>query len=62
MLHPQHVFTVGIYILYNIILSEEVFSLYHCHSLHHIEKIQKHPGDIVEAGSLAVSMAMFLLC
>ena len=37
------------------IFSEEVFSSYNCNSLRHIEKIQKHPGDIVEAGSLAVS-------
>lgn len=36
--------------------SEEVFSSYVCNSLKHIEKIQKHPGDIVEAGSLAVSI------
>ena len=27
-----------------------------CNSLHHIDKIQKHLGDVVEAGSLAVSI------
>lgn len=36
--------------------SEEVFSSYHCNSLNHIKGIQKHPGDIVEAASLAVSV------
>jgi hypothetical protein len=40
--------------------SEEVFSCYHCNSLHHIDKIQKHPGDIVEAGPLAVSIAWLM--
>ena len=33
-----------------------MFSSYVCNSLKHIEKIKKHPGDIVEAGSLAVSI------
>jgi hypothetical protein len=28
--------------------------------LHHIDKIQKHPGDIVEAGPLAVSIAWLM--
>ena len=37
------------------LFSEEVFSSYACHSLKH-PNIVKHPGDIVEAGCLAVSI------
>ena len=35
--------------------SEDVFSSYACNSLNH-KGIKHHPGDIVEAGCLAVSM------
>ena len=35
--------------------SEDVFSSYACNSLNH-KGIKHHPGDIVEAGYLAVSM------
>ena len=37
------------------VYSEDVFSSYACNSLNH-KGIKHHPGDIVEAGCLAVSM------
>ncbi|CAB4012834.1 FORGETTER 1-like [Paramuricea clavata] len=46
-------------------LLEEIFSSYQCNTLHHIAKIQKHPGDIVEAGSLAAQTlpeAVYPIC
>ena len=46
--------------MFDLISSEDVFSNYVCYSLNQ-KNIQCHPGDIVEAGCLAVSYKKYII-